>query len=203
MTSAATPDVLIALIVATVAAPLVAAAAVALGFSRSSPRTPAAVGLIVSLLASVAVGWHWNAGAGVAFEFGDRLGGGSFLHIDGIAATLLPMVALIEMAIVLVAPKRFLDPPATVRLLASASATFALFATAHPLLIVVLWVATALPTWISTRGTPGGRPTARVFATAMLAALGCMTVGTVLMVIDPPWEQGCGLVGNAGGWLVA
>lgn len=203
MNTAEMHDMLILLVVATVIAPLVAAAAVALGVSRSSPRTPAAVGLVVSLLASVAIGWLWHAGDGVAFEFGERLGGGSFLHIDGIAATLMPTVALVELAILLVAPKRFLDPPATLRFLASASATFALFATAHPLLIVALWVATALPTWISTRGTPGGRPTARVFATAMLASLACVTLGTVLMIVDPPWEQGCGLVGNAGGWLVA
>jgi NADH-quinone oxidoreductase subunit M len=37
----------------------------------------------------------------------------------------------------------------------------------------------------------------------MLAALGCMAVGTLLMLVDPPWERGCGLVGNTGGWLVA
>lgn len=203
MNSVEMHDMLILLVIATVAAPLVAAAAVSLGVSRSSPRTPAAVGLVVSLLASVAIGWLWHAGDGVVFEFGERLGGGSFLYLDGIAATLMPTVALVELAILLVAPKRFLDLPATIRFLASASATFALFATAHPLLIVALCVATALPTWISTRGTPGGRPTARVFAMAMLASLVCVTVGTVLMIIDPPWEPGGGPVGNAGGWLVA
>jgi NADH-quinone oxidoreductase subunit M len=139
----------------------------------------------------------------VACEFGDRLGGGSFIHVDGITTVLLPFVALVMLANLLVAPKRFLDVPATARILGSASGTFALFATAHPILIVMLWIATALPAWIATRGTPGGRPAARVFALALLAALGCVAVGTVLMLIDPPWEKNCGLVGTTGGWLVA
>jgi NADH-quinone oxidoreductase subunit M len=30
-----------------------------------------------------------------------------------------------------------------------------------------------------------------------------MAGGTLLMLADPPWERGCGVVGNAGGWLVA
>ena len=80
---------------------------------------------------------------------------------------------------------------------------FRSFLTAHPLLLVALWIATALPTWISARGTPGGRPTARVFATAMVVSLLCVAVGTVLMLLDPPWEKGVGMLGNAGGWLVA
>ena len=198
-----THELLLLLAVAVVAAPLLAAGAVAIGISRASPRTPAAVGLVVSLLASVVIGWVWNSGDGAAFEFGERLGGGSFLHLDGITAAIVPTVALVELAVLLVAPKRFLDGPATVRFLATAGGTFALFLTAHPLLLVALWIATALPTWISARGTPGGRPTARVFATAMVVSLLCVAVGTVLMLLDPPWEKGVGMLGNAGGWLVA
>jgi len=194
---------MLGLVALIVAAPLLAAAAVALGGFPRSPRTPAAAGLIASLLGAALLAWLWHACNGVAYEFGERLGGGSLVHVDGITAALMPTVALIELAILLVAPKRFLDPAATARLLYGAAATFALFATAHPLVLVTLWIVTALPTWISTRGTPGGRPAARVFATVMLAALGCMAVGTVLMLVDPPWERGCGLVGNTGGWLVA
>lgn len=201
--AAATPGLLLGLVGLIVAAPLVAAAVVALGGFTRSPRTPAIAGLAVSLFSAAVLAWIVSGAEGLPYEFGERLGGGSLVHLDGITAALMPTVALIELAILLVAPRRFLDRAATGRLLQAAAATFALFATAHPLVLVVLWVVTALPTWISTRGTPGGRPAARVFAIVMLAALACMAVGTLLMLADPPWEQGCGLVGNAGGWLVA
>jgi len=203
MAIAAEPGLVLGLVAAVVAAPLVAAAVVAVGGFPRSPRTPAVAGLGVALAAAALLSWLCYAATGSAQEFGPRFGGGSLVHVDGITAALLPTVALIELAIVLVAPKRFLDPAATVRLLLGAAATSALFSTAHPLALVVLWIVTALPTWISTRGTPGGRPAARVFATVMLLALACMTGGTLLMLADPPWERGCGLVGNAGGWLVA
>ncbi|MFM8435456.1 MAG: proton-conducting transporter membrane subunit, partial [Planctomycetia bacterium] len=197
------PGFVLGLVAAVVALPLFAAAVVAAGGFRRSPRTPAVGGLGAALAAAALLSWLSYAATGSAFEFGPRFGGGSLVHVDGITATLLPTVALIELAIVLVAPKRFLDQAATVRLLLGAAATFALFSTAHPLALVALWIGTALPTWISTRGTPGGRPAARVFATVMLLAIGCMAGGTFLMLADPPWESDCGLVGNTGGWLVA
>jgi len=194
---------MLVMIAAIVVAPLAAAAAVSLGVMRASPRTPAAVGLAVSLVASLGLSWLWHTADGAAYEYGERLGGGSLIHIDGITAAFMPYVAIVELAILLVAPKRFLDAAATTRILLGAAATFAIFSTAHPLVLVLLWIATALPTWISTRGTPGGRPAARVFAIAMLTSLVCVSLGTLLMLVDPPWERGCGVVGNAGGWLVA
>ena len=203
MTVESANSLMLAMVATIVAAPLLAAAAVSLGVMRASPRVPAAAGLAVALVASVGLSWLWHASDGVAYEFGERLGGGSLIHIDGITAALMPYVTLVELAILLVAPKRFLDAPATTRILFGAAAAFAIFSTAHPLVLVLLWIVTALPTWISTRGTPGGRPAARVFATAMLASLVCVSLGTLLMLVDPPWERGCGVVGNAGGWLVA
>ena len=53
------------------------------------------------------------------------------------------------------------------------------------------------------RSTPGGYAAARVFAIAMSTAVLCMTIGTVLLIIDPPWAAAAGWVGSAGGWLVA
>lgn len=194
---------MLGLVATIVAAPALAAIMLAAGCFSRSPRTPAVAALGVALVACALLSWLWHASTGAVYEFGERLGGGSFVHVDGITAALMPTVALIELAIVLVAPRRFLDPPATSRLLLGAAATFALFATAHPGALVALWFATALPTWISIRGTPGGRPAARVFATVMIAAFGAMAVGTLLMIFDPPWERGCGVVGNTGGWLVA
>jgi hypothetical protein len=116
---------------------------------------------------------------------------------------LLPFVALVELAIVMVAPKRFLDGPATVRILLGAATTLALFSTAHPLVLIVAWVVTALPTWWSTRATPGGQTAARVYAIMMTLAVACMASGTLMMIADPPWEAGGGAVGACGGWLVA
>jgi NADH-quinone oxidoreductase subunit M len=187
----------------TVLVPLAAAALVALGVGRRSPRTLGLVALLVALAASLLVTAMWHAGPGEPVMLGERLGGGAVLHVDGLTAVLLPYAALIAVAVQLVAPRRALDADAVVRTLCGAAGTFAILATAHPLVLIGLWVATALPTWLSTRATPGGRPAARVFAIAMSAALVCMAVGTCLLVADPPWERSGGMIGAAGGWLVA
>lgn len=187
----------------TVAAPLIGSAVTAVGLTRGKPRPFAVAMAFVSLLASLAITMLWSQADGAPRLFGDRLGGGRFVCIDGITAVLLPYVALVEMAILLVAPRRALEPSAVARLLFGAAATFALFLTSHPLLLVALWCATALPTWISVRSTPGGSAAARVFAIAMSTAVLCMAIGTVLLIIDPPWLAAAGWVGSAGGWLVA
>jgi len=187
----------------TVAAPLIGSAVTAVGLTRARPRRLAVAMAFVSLLASLAITMLWSQTDGAPRLFGDRLGGGRFVCIDGITAVLLPYVAVVEMAILLVAPRRALEPSAVARLLFGAAATFALFLTSHPLLLVALWCATALPTWISVRSTPGGYAAARVFAIAMSTAVLCMAIGTVLLIIDPPWAAAAGWVGSAGGWLVA
>ena len=200
----ATVDVsLLAAAAITVAAPLVGAAVTASGIHRGSSRRLAVTMACVSLLGSLAITMLWSQTDGAPRVFGDRLGGGWFVCIDGITAVLLPYVALVEMAILLVAPRRALEPSAVARILFGAAATLAVFLTSHPLLLIALWCATALPTWISVRSTPGGNAAARVFAIAMSAAVLCMAVGTVLLIIDPPWATAPGWVGSAGGWLVA
>ena len=187
----------------TVAAPLIGSAATAFGFRRGSPRRFAVAIAGVSLLASLAITILWSKTDGDPFLFGDRLGGGWFVCIDGITAVLLPYVALVEMAILLVAPRRALEQSSVTRILFGAAATFALFLTSHPLLLIVLWCATVLPTWQSVRSTPGGSEAARVFAIAMSAAVVCMAAGTVLLIVDPPWAAAPGWAGTVGGWLVA
>jgi len=187
----------------TVAAPLIGSMATALGFRRGGPRRFAVAVACVSLLGSIAVTMLWNQTDGAQFGFGDRLGGGRLVCIDGITAVLLPYVALVEMAILLVAPRRAVEQSSVTRILFGAAATFAVFLTSHPLVLVGLWCATALPTWQSVRSTPGGSEAARVFAIAMSAAVLCMAIGTVLLIVDPPWAAAAGWVGSAGGWLVA
>ena len=203
MNLTAPQDLLLVMLGITVLAPLAAAGWMASGLSNRSPRTGAVVAMSLSLLASLAVAWQWHNGHGVPVEFGDRMGGGAFIDIDGVTAVLLPYMALVGLAIVIVAPKRFLDAPATARTLAGVGATLALFSTAHPLVLVALSIVTVLPTWWSVRSTPGGSPTARILALAMVPALVCLTAGTLLMLCDPPWEKDCGMVGATGGWLVA
>lgn len=186
-----------------VVAPLMAAGLAALGVGRRSPRLLASSAAGLSFLASLAVCCLWQMGDGLPIEFGERLGGGSLLHIDGLTAVLLPYVTLVVLAIVLVAPRRMLGTDAAAGTLAGAAASVAIFLTAHPGALVVLWIATVLPTWSATRGTPGGRPAARVFAIFMTLSLVCMAVGTSLLVVDPPWARAPGVAGVAGGWLVA
>jgi formate hydrogenlyase subunit 3/multisubunit Na+/H+ antiporter MnhD subunit len=185
-----------------VAAPLMAAAAVQLPRWRDVPRPAAMAGLIAALLAALSIPWMWDADAGV-IESGSRLGGGSAIHVDGVTSVMLPFVAVCLLVVIGTAPRRCLDRRATAWFLVGAAATFALFVTAHPALIIVFAVATAVPVWRATRDEPGGRPAARVYAWAMGASLLCLGIGTVMMLADPPWERGCGWIGTAGGWVVA
>ena len=187
----------------TVAAPLIGSAVTACGMPRGSQRRFAVPVACVSLVASLALTALWSQTDGTPRLFGDRLGGGSVVCIDGITAVLLPYVALVELAILLVAPRRALEQSAVTRILFGAAATFAVFLTSHPLALIVLWCATALPTWISVRSTPGGQSAARVFAIAMSTAVLCMAIGTLLLVVDPPWTSAAGWMGTTGGWLVA
>jgi NADH-quinone oxidoreductase subunit M len=196
-------DGLIAAAVLAATAPLAGSALSAVGAGRRSPRTVAVAAASVSLLASLALTLIWSLGDGRPVARGDEMGGGALLFIDGLTAVLMPTVALIELAILLVAPRRALEPSAVARTLFGAGATLALLLTSHPLALVLLWIVTAVPTWLATRATPGGRPAGRVFAVAMVAAIVCMTVGTLLLLADPPWEKASGPVGAAGGWLVA
>jgi len=194
---------LVAGLTAAIAAPLAAALHVGRGGSQANPRSTAIMALLVSLVASLTITRAWMSGPEVTLELGQRLGGGYLIHVDGVTAVLLPFVALVELAIVTVAPKRFLDGPATARILLGAATTLALFATAHPLVLILAWVVTALPTWWSTRATPGGQVAARVYAIMMTLAVACMAIGTLIMIADPPWEAGGGAFGATGGWLVA
>ena len=187
----------------TVAAPLLGAGVTATGAAGARPRRLAVAAIGISLVSSLAISLMWSRTDGTPLAFGDRLGGGTVVFIDGITAVLLPYVTIVELAILLVAPRRALEPAAVTRILAGAAATFALFLTSHPLVMVALWIATALVTWVSVRSTPGGRSAARTFAIAMTAAVTCMAVGTVLLLMDPPWATAAGWIGTAGGWLVA
>ncbi len=187
----------------TVAAPLLGAIVSSLGFGRRSPRLLAVTAAAISLVSSLAITVLWSLSDGRPIGYGAHMGGGRLLFVDGLTAVLLPYVALVGLAILLIAPRRSLEQAAVTRILFGTAATASLFVTSHPLAMVVLWIMTSLPTWISTKATPGGRPAARVFLIAMTAALSCMALGTVCMLVDPPWETASGWVGTTGGWLVA
>jgi NADH-quinone oxidoreductase subunit M len=188
---------------ACVAGPLFGVAAIRLRGEERNPRWPAVGGVAVALAAAGTLAWLWHAGSGRPVAYGPSLAGGSLVFVDGLTALLLPFVAAVQLAIVLMAPRRALSREAVTRLLVGAALTTALLATAHPVALVGLWAATLLPTWLSTRATPGGGPTARVYAIAMTLGLVCVASGTTLLVVDPPWLPGGGGVGVAGGWLVA
>ena len=175
-----------------VVAPLVTALVARLAAGLVHPRVPAGIGQAVSLAAAVAVAQGWRVGHGRELLLGQRLVGGSLIHIDGLTAIMLPLVALTMLAIMLVAPRRALTPEAVVRLLVGSFLTAAIMVTSHPAALVVLWVLSLLPTWVSTRSTPGGRPTARAYAIAMIAGSLLFTAGVGLMVIDPPWAAQAG-----------
>ena len=155
------------------------------------------------LAASALLAVAWYAAGGTVLAMGDRLVGGSFVTIDGLTALLMPFIAVVDLAILLAAPRRALEPRAVARMLLGVATTFAMLATAHPVLLVVLWIASAVSTWSAVRRTLGGRPTARVYAIVVGTAVALMIVGTALLVADPPWERTHGTLGAVGGWLVA
>jgi NADH-quinone oxidoreductase subunit M len=194
---------LLATAATSVLAPLAAAALAWLGGSRIHPRLPAGLGLAVSLVAALGLAWGLRSGPVHELACGPELAGGSLVQLDGLTAILLPLVALVMLAIVLVAPRRALTTEAVLRLLVGGTLTAAIMTTGHPAALVVLWVLSLLPTWFSTRATPGGRPTARAYAIVMTAGSLVFAAGVGLMVIDPPWAPGAGISGAAGGWLVA
>ena len=203
MTPQAMQQAVLVAILAVVAAPLLAAAVLRLGFFQNGPRLPAVAAASTSLVSSGLLLMVWHTAGSVSLDFGDRLAGGGFIHVDGITVILVPYCALAMLAVAVAAPKRFLDAAATSRLLMGLAATFALFVTAHPLAIVALWAATSVPAWLSMRAHPGGRPTARVFAYASAVSFIALVAGTSLLLVDPPWEHGSGWLGTTGGWLVA
>jgi len=186
-----------------VAAPLVAAAVLRAVGSRLGPRIVAGAALGTVLAAATVVAWCWSAGGGRTVTWGDRLAGGSVVTIDGLTALLMPFIAIVDLAILLAAPRRALAPEGVARTLGGVAATFAMLATAHPVALVMLWIVSSTATWAAVRGTLGGRPTARVYALAIGVAVVLMTVGTALLVADPPWLRAHGSVGAVGGWLVA
>lgn len=183
-------------------APLAGIVGAQLAGGRLNPRLPAGWSLAMSLAAAIAFAWSWRSGPGRELLLGPRLAGGSLVHLDGLTAILLPMVAIVGLAIALVAPRRAVTVGGVTRVLAGASLTAALIATSHPAALVVLWIASLVPTWLSTRATPGGRPTARIYAIMMIAGSALFAGGVSLMAADPPWAPGAGLTGAAGGWLV-
>lgn len=201
--SAVPDEWLTAGIATAVGVPLVGAAFVGTGMTRLTPRMLAVVASAMACMASGAVAVAMWAGQGAPVEWGAPLAGGRLIFLDDLGAILMPYAALISTAIVLVAPRRFLDGPAVVNMLLGLAATLALLATSHPLALVILWIATALTTWQSTRNWPGGRGAARVYAIAMALATVGMVAGTLMLVADPPWERSSGTVGITGGWLVA
>jgi NADH-quinone oxidoreductase subunit M len=186
-----------------VAAPLVGAAALRFAERRFNPRLIAATAVGVSLAAAIVAAAGWHGGSGRPASFGHRLAGGDVIFIDGLTALLLPYVAVVDMAILLVAPRRAFASPAVRRLLLGAAITFATLTTSHPGVLVALWAISIVATWTTLRSTVGGRGPARVYGLAMAAALACMVAGTAMLVADPPWLAGSGTMGSAGGWLVA
>jgi NADH-quinone oxidoreductase subunit M len=184
-------------------APIVGIAGAQLAGERVNPRLPAGWSLATSLAAAIALAGAWRSGTGQEVLLGPQLTGGSLVHLDGLTAILLPMVATVALAIVLVAPRRAVTVGGVTRLLAGAALTAALMTTSHPLALVILWVASLLPTWLSTRATPGGRPTARVYAIMMITGSVLFACGVGLMTMDPPWAAKAGAAGTVGGWCVA
>jgi NADH-quinone oxidoreductase subunit M len=197
------PSTCLTAVTACVVAPLVGAVILRLTERRIDPRIVAIAAIATSLVAATTAAAWWHLGDGTPILVGHRLAGGDLVHIDGLTALLLPYVAVVDLAIVLVAPRRAFASAGVRRLLLGAAVTFATLATAHPAALTVLWAVSIVATTTTIRSTVGGRATARVYGRMMAVAIACMAIGTALLVADPPWIVGSGTTGAAGGWLVA
>ncbi len=196
------PLPVIALAVA-VAAPAIGAVVLRFTERLLDPRMVAAGAIVTSLAASVVAAAWWHLGDATPARCGPRLVGGDLVLVDGLTSLLLPYVAIVDLAIVLVAPRRAFASAGVRRLLIGASVTFATLGTAHPIALAVLWGVSIVSTTMTLRSTVEGRSTARVYAVTMTIAFVCLVAGIVLLVADPPWQAGSGTIGAAGGWLVA
>lgn len=197
------PSTCLAAVATCVVAPIVGAVILRFTERRIDPRIVAIAAITTSLLAAVTAAAWWHLGDGAPILRGHRLAGGDLVHIDGLTALLLPYVAVVDLAIVLVAPRRAFASAGVRRLLLGAAVTFATLATAHPAALTILWAVSIFATTTTIRSTVGGRTTARVYGRMMAVAIVCMAIGTALLVADPPWIAGSGTTGAAGGWLVA
>jgi len=186
-----------------VVAPLVGSVILRLTERRLDPRAVAIGAMMVSLVAAAVMAALWHFGPGRPACIGHRLAGGDLVLVDGLTALLLPYVAVVDLAVVLVAPRRAFASAGVRRLLAGAAVTFATLVTAHPAALTLLWTVSVAATWSTISGTLGGRATARVYGSMMGVAVACLAVGTALLVADPPWVSGSGTAGAVGGWLVA
>jgi NADH-quinone oxidoreductase subunit M len=193
----------LAAVVSCVAAPLVGALVLRFTERRLAPRPIAIAAIVVSLAAALVTAAKWHLGDGRPVCFGHRLAGGDLVLVDGLTALLLPYVAVVDLAIVLVAPRRAFASDGVRRLLVGAAVTFATLLTAHPAALTLLWTVSIVATASTIRSTVGGRGTARVYGSMMAVAVVCLAAGTALLVADPPWVAGGGAMGTAGGWLVA
>jgi NADH-quinone oxidoreductase subunit M len=196
-------DVVLGAAAACVVAPLVGAVILRFTERRLDPRAVAIAAMTASLAAAAVVATLWHLGTGRPACIGHRLVGGDLVLVDGLTALLLPYVAVVDLAVVLVAPRRAFASAGVRRLLAGAAVTFATLVTAHPAALTALWGISVVATWSTIRGTLGGRATARVYGSMMGVAVVCLALGTALLVADPPWVAGSGATGAAGGWLVA
>ena len=196
-------DAILAATSTCVVAPLVGSVILRLTERRLDPRAVAIGAMIVSLVAAAVMAALWHLGPGRPACIGHRLAGGDLVLVDGLTALLLPYVAVVDLAVVLVAPRRAFASAGVRRLLAGAAVTFATLVTAHPAALTLLWTVSVFATWSTIRGTLGGRATARVYGSMMSVAVVCLAVGTALLVTDPPWASGSGTAGAVGGWLVA
>ena len=197
------PSTCLVAVAACVVAPIVGSVILRFTERRIDPRIVAITAIATSLLAAMTAAAWWHLGDGAPILRGPRLAGGDLVHIDGLTALLLPYVAVVDLAIVLVAPRRAFASAGVRRLLLGAAVTFATLATAHPAALTVLWAVSIGATTTTIRSTVGGRATARVYGRMMSVAIACMAIGTALLVADPPWIAGSGTTGAVGGWLVA
>jgi len=197
------PSTCLVAVAACVVAPIVGSVILRFTERRIDPRIVAITAIATSLLAAMTAAAWWHLGDGAPILRGPRLAGGDLVHIDGLTALLLPYVAVVDLAIVLVAPRRAFASAGVRRLLLGAAVTFATLATAHPAALTVLWAVSIVATTTTIRSTVGGRATARVYGRMMAVAIACMAIGTALLVADPPWIAGSGTTGAVGGWLVA
>lgn len=178
--------------------PLAGAAAVRARPFRGRTRGIAVGAIALALAAACAAGRAWDAGSGIAAVAGPRCAvGGSLLQFDGLTALLLPCALVIQLAVALAAPRREMAPADASRILLAAGATCALFLTAHPAALAVMWAVTASVTWRAAHGAPGGGPAARVFAVAMVPANALFALGAFLMAATDATAVGAWLVAAA------
>ncbi len=175
-------------------APLAGALVVRRHAAGEDVRPRAVATAALSLAAAVGAAIDWGAQRSTApladpLDPGSLLAGRALLEIDELSVWLLPFVALVFAAALLVGPRRALGSGLATRLLVSEAILLALFACRHRAGVAALWALSIVPLVLELRAA-SPRRTSRVFERYMGLSVVLLLGGMLVLSLAPAEASG-------------